>query len=157
MCQWEYRHLSELEQKDICSWKYEGEYHIYDLPDYQTMRSRQMGFTNPAAAKQYWGFHLHGQLLGFVNIKEEAEAVFIGIGVRPDACNRHYGRHILEITSEIAKQAYPTKPLYLEVRSWNQRAIRCYENAGFKIVGAPFKRVTDIGEGSFYRMVQFND
>ena len=95
---------------------------------------------------------MHGQLLGFVNIKEEAEAVFIGIGVRPDACNRHYGRQILEITSEIAKQAYPTKPLYLEVRSWNQRAIRCYENAGFKIVGAPFKRVTDIGEGSFYRM-----
>lgn len=42
-------------------------------------------------------------LVGFVNILEEKEEVFIGIGVNPDLCNKHYGQRMLLITYEISK------------------------------------------------------
>ena len=42
---------------------------------------------------------------------------------------------------------FPGKPLYLEVRTWNTRAVRCYEKAGFRIDGEPVHRTTAAGEG----------
>ena len=54
---------------------------------------------------------------------------------------------------ELAGALFPGKPLYLEVRTWNTRAVRCYEKAGFRIDGEPVHRTTAAGEGTFYRMV----
>lgn len=54
----------------------------------------------------------------------------------------------------ISKSLYPEKPLCLEVRTWNVRAVTCYEKAGFRIDDEPFSRTTLIGEGTFYRMVR---
>lgn len=155
MKNWNYRHLNATDQKEICNWKYTGEYAIYNLPEYKIMKEKQIGFMNPASFKQYWGFYLENQLVGFVNIKEEEQEVFIGIGVRPDACDHQYGREILEITCKLASELFFQKPLYLEVRTWNKRAIRCYEHAGFRISGKPYLLKTSIGEGEFYRMVYY--
>ena len=44
--------------------------------------------------------------------------------------------------------------MYLEVRTWNRRAVRCYEKAGFRIVGEPIRRTTSAGDGIFYHMVK---
>ena len=41
------------------------------------------------------------------------------------------------------------KPLHLEVRTWNKRAIRCYEAQGFKII-ATKTQTTSLGTMSFY-------
>lgn len=43
--------------------------------------------------------------------------------------------------------------MHLEVRTWNRRAIRCYEKSGFYIDGQPFTQKTLSGEGRFFRMV----
>lgn len=80
--------------------------------------------------------------------------MFIGIWVRPELRGRHYGRRMLEQAWEISQTRYPGKPLYLEVRTWNTGAIRCYEKAGFRIDGEPFVQTTGIGSGTFYRMVK---
>ena len=85
------------------------------------MQVRQIGFMNPKSKKNYYGFWDKSILVGFVNILEEKEEVFIGIGVNPDLCNKHYGQRMLLITYEISKKLYPDKPLYLEVRTWNIR------------------------------------
>ena len=45
----------------------------------------------------------------------------------PDLCNKHYGQRMLLIIYEISKKLYPNKPLYLEVRTWNIRAVKCYQ------------------------------
>ena len=85
---------------------------------------------------------------------EEETEVFIGIGVNPDLCGKHYGRRMLMRAYEISKERYPNKPLYLEVRTWNTRAVKCYERAGFKIDGEPYELTTGIGTGTFYRMTR---
>ena len=58
------------------------------------------------------------------------------------------------LAAEISKKRYPNKPLYLEVRTWNTRAIKCYEKAGFQIDGEPYALTTGIGTGMFYRMTK---
>lgn len=81
-----FRNLSEDAKRQICAWKYGGEYDLYNLPAYEEMQVRQIGFMNPKSEKNYYGFWDESILVGFVNILEEKEEVFIGIGVNPDFC-----------------------------------------------------------------------
>ena len=75
-----YRNLSEDAKRQICAWKYGGEYDLYNLPAYEEMQVRQIGFMNPKSEKNYYGFWDESILVGFVNILEEKEEIFIGIG-----------------------------------------------------------------------------
>ena len=51
-----YRNLSEEAKRQICAWKYGGEYDLYNLPDYEEMQVRQMGFMNPKSEKKLLWF-----------------------------------------------------------------------------------------------------
>ena len=79
--------------------------------------------------------------------------VFFGIGVNPALCDQGYGQMISKKACKLSHQLFPGKPVFLEVRTWNIRAVRCYEKAGFRIVGEPIKRITPIGEGLFFHMI----
>ena len=149
--------LTDAEKREICSWKYSDDYAVYNLPSYEVMKKKQIGFFNPAREQNYRAFYDEDCLIGFVNIKEEETEVFIGIGVKPELCSKGYGQRILQETYVISKELYPNKRLYLEVRTWNERAIYCYLNAGLKIVGEPFEQKTGTGVGTFYRMVRGED
>ena len=46
-----YRNLSEDAKRQICAWKYGGEYDLYNLPSYEEMQVRQIGFMNPQRKK----------------------------------------------------------------------------------------------------------
>ena len=149
-----YRNLTEADKRQICAWQYPGAYQIYNLPSYDTMKARQSGFMNPQNQKNYFAFLDGDVLVGFVNLEEEAAEVSIGIGVAPVLCGKQYGRRILEEACHISKRLYPQKPLYLEVRTWNLRAITCYQRAGFRIDGEPYELTTGIGPGTFIRIVR---
>ena len=146
--------LTDAEKLEICSWKYSGDYAVYDLPPYEVMREKQIGFFNHERELNYRAFCDGDCLVGFVNIKAEETEVFIGIGVKPELCSKGYGQCILRETYAISKELYPEKSLYLEVRTWNERAIRCYQKVGFEIVGQPFEQRTGSGGGTFYRMIK---
>lgn len=146
--------IIESEKREICSWQYPGEYAIYSLPPYEEMLQRQMGFCNPDKERNFRVWYDGSRLVGFTNLLEEEQEVFVGIGVHPKCCNQGYGRLILEEACKLSKEFFPGKPLYLEVRSWNQRAVRCYQRAGFRIDGDAFTQRTSIGVGTFFRMVR---
>ena len=146
--------MTEEEKQIVCSWKYPDEYALYNLPSYDEMKAKKMGFMNPDSAKNYYSFYDKDVYVGFVNILEESEEVFIGIGTNPDYCNKGYGQQMLQSAYEFSKKLYPAKPLYLVVREWNKRAIHCYEKAGFTIDGSAYQLETSIGVGTFYRMTR---
>ena len=112
-----------------------------------------MGFCNPKRDKNFFSYYDGEVLVGFTNLLEEESGVFVGIGVSPDLCSKGYGQQILSLVKERSFRLYPGKPLYLEVRCWNRRAVACYQRAGFAIEGQPFEQTTSMGKGSFYRMV----
>ena len=147
----EYHRTTEEEKYIICEWKYIGEYAIYNNPPYAEQAKNHRGFANPK--NNFFSFYDGEQLIGYINLVEEPSEVFFGIGVHPDYCNQGYGQKIAQEACEISHQLYHGKPIYLEVRTWNTRAVKCYEKAGFHIIGEPIKQTTPIGDGTFYHMV----
>ena len=131
-----YHKTTEEEKYVITEWKYPGEYAVYDSTPYEEQKKRGFGFANPA--NHFYSFYDETALVGFINLYEEETEIFFGIGVNPDCCGEGYG------------------PLYLEVRTWNKRAVSCYQKAGFVIKGEPIRQTTSAGEGVFYHMVQEN-
>ena len=146
-----YHETTEEEKYAICEWKYDGEYSIYNNSSYEKQIATKRGFANPE--NHYYSFCDEKKLIGYVNLIEKESEVFFGIGVNPDYCDQGYGQKITKMACELSHQLYSGKPLCLEVRTWNIRAVKCYEKAGFHIDGEPIQRTTLIGEGIFYRMV----
>jgi len=145
--------LTEADKRAICAWDYPGEYALYNLPSYEEMQEKQRGFCHPQRAANYHGFSEGETLVGYIHLREEEKEVFVGVGVHPALCGKGYGQQLLAQTRPLAQTLYPGKPLYLQVRTWNARAIRCYERAGFRIDGDAFEQVTGSGKGTFYRMI----
>lgn len=147
-----YHETTEEEKYSICAWKYSGEYAIYDEMPYEEQKKKGFGFAN--SKNHFYSFYDGAKLVGFINLFEEEKEIFFGIGVSPENCGRGYGQQMTRKACEIARSLFPGKPLYLEVRTWNTRAVRCYEKAGFRIEGEPIRQTTPIGEGVFYHMVR---
>ena len=147
----EYHRLTEKEKYIITEWNYDGAYAIYNYEPYDEQKKRGFGFANPNYAS--FAFCEDGELIGFTNLYEEEREVFFGIGVNPAYCGMGYGREMTGKTIELSHELFPGKPIYLEVRTWNQRAVKCYEKAGFRIVGEPIVQTTNIGDGTFYHMI----
>ena len=143
---------TEEEKILITEWKYEGEYSVYNAEPYEEQKKKGFGFANPQ--NHFYSFYDEKKLIGFINLYEEKTEVFFGIGVKPEECGKGYGSHMTETACKISRELFPGKPLYLEVRTWNQRAVRCYEKAGFHIVGEPIRQTTSAGEGVFYHMIR---
>ena len=143
--------MTEDEKYVIADWCYSGDYALYNTRPYEEDRKKGVGFAHPG----FIGFSFYDRdaLIGFTCLYEEDREIMIGIGVAPEYCGRGYGREMLETTCGLSETMFPGKPLYLEVRTWNARAVRCYEKAGFVIDGEPFTQRTGLGEGTFYRMM----
>lgn len=148
------RPLSQEDKGAICAWRYPGEYGVYDFPSLAEMAEQGTGFMAPGACGNYLGWHGEGTLIGFTKLQAEEKGIFVGIGVNPAHLSQGWGRRILEKAALLCQERWPGKPLYLIVRTWNQRAIRCYKKAGFVIDGPPFEMTTGMGPGTFYRMTR---
>ncbi|SFD11405.1 GNAT family N-acetyltransferase [Butyrivibrio sp. YAB3001] len=145
-----YHVTTEPEKRLISSWKYDGDYAIYNSISYEDQLSSHSGFGNPS--NNYYSFCDGPLLVGYINLREKGTEVVLGVGVHPDLCNRGFGNKIVKMTCELSKSLFPGKPVYIEVRTWNERAVKCYEKAGFHIEGEPYEKTTPIGKGLFYRM-----
>lgn len=128
--------MNEDIAKEISNWKYEGEYGIYNTESFEEMKKKQMSLVNPEKSKNYMCFFdsVNNNLIAYINIlKKDNEDIFIGIGLKPDFCGKGLGAEILNMGIEEAISRYPNNQIVLQVRSWNQRAIKCYVKSGFCI------------------------
>ena len=145
-----FHNTTEEEKYSICEGQYDGEYAIYNNLPYEEQIKTHRGFAN--GKNNFYSFYDDTQLVGYINLFDDETTVIFGIGVHPAYCNQGYGQEICKKAFELSKQLYPEKPVSLEVRTWNMRAVRCYQKAGFHIIGEPIKKTTPIGEGLFFRM-----
>jgi ribosomal protein S18 acetylase RimI-like enzyme len=126
--------------QQISLWKYEGDYAIYNLPSYDEMKEKNYGMLNKEKANNYICYLNEEEVAAYSSMKEmENKRVFIGIGLKPEYCGKGLGNYFLSDSLNEIKKRYPDCIIYLEVRSWNQRAIKAYEKIGFTMINKVIK------------------
>lgn len=115
------------------SWKYEGEYAFYDMTadpeDYREIVSPDL------RGGRYFSVFDEGVLTGFFCVEREGADVEIGLGLRPDLTGQGRGGHFLDEILRFVRENYDFDKIRLNVASFNERAIKVYERAGFAKTG----------------------
>ncbi|MBU3191853.1 GNAT family N-acetyltransferase [Clostridium bowmanii] len=149
--------LTENYAKQICNWKYEGEYSIYNYPKWDKIFSENWGITIEQTRENEFSAIVDKctNLYGYIRILDKNDYLLIGLGLKPSLCGQGLGTILMEILKQQCNIRYGNKKIVLEVRSFNKRAITCYKKAGFKAVDT-YKKETPMGYGEFIKM-EFTD
>ena len=145
--------LTETQAKQICCWKYEGIYSIYNYPSWDTVVKQKWGISiNTKREKEFVSVVDNlNNLCGYIRFIEDEDHITIGLGLKPDFCGRGLGYKFMSLIKNKSRQMFGEKKIILEVRSFNRRAIKCYEKAGFKIIDS-YTKNTLIGKDNFIKM-----
>ena len=114
-------------------WKYAGEYAFYDMTadpeDYEEL------VTPEKRGDRYFSVFEGDGLIGFFCVEREGADIEIGLGLRPDLTGRGKGGSFLAEILSFVRENYSFEKIRVGVASFNQRAIKVYERAGFVKTG----------------------
>jgi ribosomal-protein-alanine N-acetyltransferase len=87
-----------------------------------------------------------GALAGFFYFEERGDAIFFGLGLRPELTGRGLGLEFVLAGVDFARSHFGRKDIVLDVAAFNERAIHVYERAGFRLSGSHVRRMrgTDV-------------
>ena len=115
------------------SWNYDGEYAFYvmaaDPEDYEEIMCPNL------RGNRYFSVFDNDALIGFFCVEQEESFIELGLGLRPDLTGHGKGSVFLEEILCYVKKRYLFESIHLDVASFNQRAIKVYERAGFVKTG----------------------
>ena len=145
--------LTKDHAKQIYCWKYEEIYSIYNFPDWDTLNKQRQGITIEEKRKNEFTAVIDesNNLCGYIRFIENRDFVLVGLGLKPSLCGQGLGTILMELLKNECKKRYGSKKIALEVRSFNKRAIKCYEKAGFEITDV-YQKDTLIGSDEFIKM-----
>ncbi|MDF2964250.1 MAG: acetyltransferase, partial [Paenibacillus sp.] len=125
--------LTEAHCRDICTWSYPAPYDIYNWRPWEIMLSEQEEFADEDLREEQYRAVVDedGHLSGFAQFFPITGVTRLGLGMRPDLCGRGHGVEFVRAIAAEAKRKAPANEIDLEVLSWNIRAFRVYEKAGF--------------------------
>lgn len=111
------------------NWKYEGVYSFYDMTedieDYEEIISEEQ------RGDHYFSVLDNGELYGFFCVEQEGDNIEIGLGMKPQYTGKGNGVTFLSNILEFVTSKYSYETIILDVVSFNKRAIKVYERAGF--------------------------
>lgn len=144
--------LSEDYAKEICTWKYDEDYSIYNLSDWNVVVGNEWDLAvREKRESDFVAILLNNQLIAYGRLTTIQDKAFIGIGLKPSLCGKGIGGNVMKLLIGECNKRFPNYLVALEVRSFNKRAIRCYENIGFEI-NKKYTKVTLTGNAEFYLM-----
>ncbi|GGO09792.1 GNAT family N-acetyltransferase [Saccharibacillus kuerlensis] len=145
--------MTAEEAEAVCGWVYEPPYDIYGWMPWEEVKKLEIEFGDPELRRQqYVTVHRDGTLCGFAQLFPLGGTTRLGIGMRPDFCGQGMGALFVHAVVEEALRRIPGQEIDLEVLTWNQRAIKAYQKAGFAITDL-YERMTPDGMKPFYCMV----
>jgi [ribosomal protein S18]-alanine N-acetyltransferase len=134
--------ITRADARAISRWRYDGPYAVYN--------------GNPASVASlleprylYHSVHDdHAELVGYfcygedarvsagkrLGLYEREDELDIGLGMRPDLTGQGFGEEFVHAGLQFAKATYDPRAFRLTVATFNRRAIRVYERAGFEPV-----------------------
>ena len=128
-------HFTQLSQEDaeaIAEWRYPEPYSFYNWSaDVDDLGELLDAFLRGDA---YWAVKDDaGELVGHFSFKPKTEGTIeIGLGLRPDLTGRGLGASFLAAGLDFARERFEPDRFVLSVATFNERAIKVYERAGFQ-------------------------
>jgi len=107
------------------SWRYPPPYDFYN-DDGVPPKNPERFFSVCAEDREFVGFYY---------FEERGDAIFYGLGLRPDLTGQGLGATFVQAGIEFARTRFGPKRMVLDVAEFNARAIRVYERAGFRQIG----------------------
>ena len=135
--------MNEMEAREVRTWHYAEPYEIYSmdsgseeegLAELLERRSPHYAVHNEEGALvAYFCFGTSAQVW-----QSEAPALYsedatidIGVGMRPDFTGQGLGLALVNAALDFARETFQPRHFRLFVHTFNERAIRVYERAGF--------------------------
>jgi ribosomal-protein-alanine N-acetyltransferase len=156
--------LTEQHCIEICSWSYPAPYDIYNWPSWGIMVAQDLQFADTNIRETQYAAvvrmdkenqKLDGEMIGYVQYFPIVGVTRLGLGIRPDLCDKGLGLVFMEAIIKEALRRNPRQEIDLEVHTWNERAQKTYAKAGF-VKTDEYERLTPTGVGRFYCMVYKN-
>jgi ribosomal-protein-alanine N-acetyltransferase len=149
-------HFMQLSQEDaeaIAEWRYPEPYAFYD---WSADVAGLVELLDPSLrGGAYWAVEDDaGELVGHFSFKPKDERTLeIGLGLRPDLTGLGLGGAFLTAGLEFARGRFAPERFVLSVATFNERAIKVYERAGFA-PGRVYMHSTGGGEWEFLEMAR---
>jgi [ribosomal protein S18]-alanine N-acetyltransferase len=142
--------MSGEDAREISCWHYEPPFDFYDATSDQDDLEELLD-PERREGTYFSAFGEDGSLVGFFQFENEGKTVDLGLGLRPDLNGQRLGVEYLLAGLEFARKRFTPDRFTLSVATFNERAIRVYEHAGFRR-GAVFTHHTNGGEYLFLAM-----
>ena len=131
--------MSATYAKDIFTWKYPGEYALYNNEETKEALDEFLNGRYYVCLRdqEIVGFFAFGPSARIPAIEEDAYEegpLDIGLAMRPDLCGRGYGSDFLSLGISFAREQWNPQSFRLTVAQFNQRAIKAYTKVGFRKV-----------------------
>jgi len=141
--------MDEASARAILAWRYDAPYTLYNADPGNIEEDVQV-FLNPQNA-YYSITHEHGDLVAYCCFGAEArvpggdygaDALDVGMGVRPDLTGQGRGLTYITAVLGFARRTFAPRGFRVTVAEFNERALRVWERAGFRPVQT-FRRAQD--------------
>ena len=104
------------------------------------MRARGWSITDAVKRENaYFSVRYAGEFLSFFHIMDRAGHVELGVGMKPELCGQGRGRMLMALALAKILETRGCTTVKLAVRTFNTRAVRCYERAGFTIIDTRYE------------------
>lgn len=137
-------HLTQANADQIArKWHYGGRYSFYDvendLEDLEEIITPKL-----RGDKYYQVVDDQDELVGYFCLERlSEEKVEVGLGLRPDLTGHGLGLNFVKGIEEFIQNNFNYRIIVLSVASFNKRAIKVYQGAGFKIMGSKMQKSND--------------
>jgi [ribosomal protein S18]-alanine N-acetyltransferase len=143
--------MSQADAEAIALWRYPEPYSFYDwTADADDLAE----LLDPASrGDAYFAVDADaGDLVGYFSFKpRDGGTLEIGLGLCPEQTGRGLGRSFVEAGLDYARERFAARSFTLAVATFNERAIKVYERAGFTR-GRVYMHSTNGGDWEFLEM-----
>lgn len=138
--------------QEICKWKYEYPYDVYNYPSWDTIEKQKWAITQPQKRRdEFHSVYAENKLTGYFRLVKHKNYYLLGLGLNPEVCGKGNGLKFVKLILSYLNFNHERYCIQLEVRDFNKRAIKCYEEAGF-IQKAAYEKETPLGKDNFILM-----
>jgi ribosomal-protein-alanine N-acetyltransferase len=133
---------SEETIAELIGWRYGPPYELYDGDGVPPLNPERFFEARDG----------DGGLVGFYYFEPRRDALYCGLGLRPELTGHGVGLDFVRSGLDFAREHYSPVRFVLNVAAFNERALRVYERAGFRVTGRHVRRFDRFGDVEFVDM-----